>query len=122
MKETTEKKYSGFNRIIKSDALQALLNKKNEGAMEEFISDWKWIFGYSKKYKWAIAIYTLVGIVSSSLGIGASVLTKYVIVVIVNKKIDQLWLLAFLMIFSTVFSLIFSSVVSSTFKRPFFFS
>ena len=112
MKETTEKKYSGFNRIIKSDALQALLNKKNEGAMEEFLSDWKWIFGYSKKYQWAIVIYTLVGIISSSLGIGASVLTKYVIDVIVNKKIDQLWLLAFLMIFSTVFSLIFSSVVS----------
>ena len=112
MKETTEKKYSGFNRIIKSDALQALLNKKNEGAMEEFISDWKWIFGYSKKYQGAIAIYTLVGIVSSSLGIGAAVLTKYVIDVIVNKKIDQLWLLAFLMISSTMFSLIFSSVVS----------
>ena len=112
LKETTEKKYSSFNRIIKSDALQALLNKRSEGAMEEFISDWKWIFGYSKKYKWAIVIYTLVGIVSSSLGIGASVLTKYVIDVIVNKKIDQLWLLACLMIFSTVFSLIFSSVVS----------
>ena len=104
--------YTGFNRILKSTALQTLFDRAEDGSIKEFIDDWKWIFGYSKKYKWAIALYTVVGILSSTFGLGASVLTKYMIDIIVNRKINQVWLLAFLMIFSIIFSVIFSSIVS----------
>lgn len=104
--------YTGMNRLLKSQALQSMLNRIDDGSIREFIDDWKWIFGYSKKYQWAIVIYTVLGILSSTLGLGASVLTKYMIDIIVNRKISQLWLLAFLMIFSTLFSLVFSSVVN----------
>lgn len=107
-----EKKYFGLNRFLKSDALQEILDHKENGSVREFLDDWKWIFGYSKKYRWAIVIYTVVGIVSSTFGIGASILTKYIIDIILNRKIEQLWLLVFLMIFSTVFSILFSSLVS----------
>lgn len=106
------KTYTGFNRILKSTALQTLFDRAEDGSIKEFIDDWKWIFGYSKKYKWAIALYTVVGILSSTFGLGASVLTKYMIDIIVNRKINQVWLLAFLMIFSTIFSVVFSSIVS----------
>ena len=106
------KNYTGFNRLLKSNAIETLLHRANHGSIKEFIDDWKWIFSYSKNYKWAIAIYTILGILSSTLGIGASVLTKYMIDIIVNRKIDQVWLLAFLMIFSTIFSVVFSSLVS----------
>ena len=106
------KTYTGFNRILKSAALQTLFDRTEDGSIKEFIDDWKWIFGYSKKYKWAIALYTVVGILSSTFGLGASVLTKYMIDIIVNRKINQVWLLAFLMIFSTIFSVVFSSIVS----------
>ncbi len=116
MKETNDTKnkttYTGFNRLLKSSAIQTMLNRFSDGSIKEFVDDWKWIFGYSKKYKWAIAIYTVMGILSSTLGIGASVLTKYMIDIIVNRKVSQLWLLAFLMVFSTLFSLVFSSVVN----------
>ena len=115
MKKTQDTKnkitYTGINRLIRSHAIQMMLNRFSDGSIREFADDWKWIFGYSKKYKWAIAIYTVVGILSSTLGIGISVLTKYMIDIIVNRKVSQLWLLAFLMIFTTVFSLVFSSVV-----------
>lgn len=106
------KTYTGFNRILKSTALQTLFDRAEDGSIKEFIDDWKWIFGYSKKYKWAIALYTVVGILSSTFGLGASVLTKYMIDIIVNRRINQVWLLAFLMIFSTIFSVVFSSIVS----------
>ena len=106
------KTYTGFNRILKSAALQTLFDRTENGSIKEFIDDWKWIFGYSKKYKWAIALYTVVGILSSTFGLSASVLTKYMIDIIVNRKINQVWLLAFLMIFSTIFSVVFSSIVS----------
>ena len=43
--------YTGFNRILKSDAIQAFLNRKTDGSIRDFLNDWKWIFEYSKKYK-----------------------------------------------------------------------
>lgn len=114
-KEHSENKkieYTGLNRLLKSQALQSIKNRFSDGSIREFADDWKWIFAYSKKYKWAIGIYTVMGILSSTLGLGASVLTKYMIDIIVNRKTDQLWLLAFLMIFSTLFGLLFSSAVN----------
>ena len=44
------KTYTGFNRILKSTALQTLFDRAEDGSIKEFIDDWKWIFGYSKKY------------------------------------------------------------------------
>ena len=70
------KTYTGFNRILKSAALQTLFDRTENGSIKEFIDDWKWIFGYSKKYKWAITLYTVVGILSSTFGLGASVLPR----------------------------------------------
>lgn len=104
--------YTGFNRILKSDAIQAFLNQKADGSIRDFLDDWKWIFEYSKKYKWAILIYTVLGILSSTLGLGSAVVTKYIIDIIVNRNISQLWLLIFIMIFSSIFSIIFSSIYS----------
>lgn len=110
LKNQTE--YTGFNRLLKSEAVQSLKNQLDDGTFKEFFEDWKWIFGYSKKYRRAIVLYTVTGILSSSLSLGASVLTKYMIDIIVNRRVSRLWLLASLMVFSTLFSLVFSGVVS----------
>lgn len=110
MKEMS--KYTGFNKLLKSSSIQSILDKLNDGTFSTFIEDWKWIFSYSIKYKWAILFYLLLGIFSSTLSIGSSVASKYLIDIIVGKKLDQLWILIFLMVFSTVFSLVFSSLVS----------
>ncbi len=107
-----EQKYSGFNKILKSRFVQTLLDKLDDGTFSTFIDDWKWIFSYSKKYKFAILFYLFLGISSSTLSLGSSVVSKYMIDIIVGRKLNQLWLLAFVMIFSTVFSLVFSSLVS----------
>lgn len=116
MKNTQKEKktveYKGFNRILRSGTIHAMQTRMRDGSIGEFIEDWKWILNYSKKHKWAIVLYTVLGILSSTLGLGASVLTKYTIDIIVNRKTDQIWLLAFLMVFSTIFSLLFSAVVN----------
>lgn len=107
-----ESQYTGFNRILKSQFVQTLLNKLDDGTFATFLDDWKWIFSYSKKYKQAIVFYTLLGIFSSTLGLVSSVISKYMIDIIVGKKLSQLVFLAVMMIFSTVFGLTFSSLVS----------
>ena len=105
-------KFTGLNRFLKSESLQQLLNKIDDGTFSSFIDDWKWIFSYSKRYKKVIAFYLILGIFSSTLGLVSSVVSKHLIDIIVGKKLDQLWVLVFMMVFSTVFSLVFSSVIS----------
>ena len=105
-------RYSGINKLLKSQALQTLIEKWSDGSFEDFIEDWKWIFSYSKRYKKAIIFYTLLGIFSSTLSLGSSVVSKHMIDIIVGQQLDRLWILALIMISSTVFSLVFSSLVS----------
>ena len=108
MKNTSN--YTGINKLIHSDAIQKFLNSKQEGSLKQFLDDWKWIFEYSKKYKWAILIYTVFGILSTTLGLGSAVATKYIIDIIVNRSVSQLWVLVFIVVFSSIFSIVFSSV------------
>lgn len=105
-------KYTGINHFLKSEAIQSLLDRFGNGSIGEFVEDWRWIFGYSRKYKWIIVVYTVLGIISSTLGLSTAVLTKYMIDIVVNRKVGQVWILAFLMIFGSVFRLVFSSLVS----------
>ena len=111
MKEQKEN-FTGFNRFFQSRFLQALLNKREEGSIAEFIDDWKWILSYSRRHTKAIIFYTVLGILSSALSLGSSVISKYMIDIIVGKQISKLWLLAAIMLGSTVFSLVFSNLVS----------
>lgn len=112
-----KRKYTGINKLIKSDALQTFINKIYDGTFTEFIDDWKWIFSFSKKYRSIILLYTLVGIFASTLSLGAAWLSRVLINIIVGKEIDKVWLLLGSMIGMTLFSLVFSSVNSRIFTR-----
>lgn len=93
-------------------SLSTLHSKVKDGTFQEIIDDWKWIFGYSKRYKGVIAFYTILGIVSSTLGLVSSVASKYMIDIIVGYKTEKLGLLIAVMIGSAVFSLTISSFLS----------
>lgn len=104
--------YTRFNRILKSRAVQLLLDRMDDGTYREFLADWRWIFSFSANYKCSILIYTLMGIFSTSMGLVSSVVSKYLIDIITGYQINRLWVLVAAMIGSTVFSLVFSSLVS----------
>ena len=106
------REYSGFNKILKSRFVQTIINTIDDGTFSDFFNDWKWIFSFSRQYKWAIALYTLMGILSSTLGLVSAVASKYMIDIITTRQVSRLWQLALIMIASTVVSLLFSSLVS----------
>lgn len=94
------------------ESLDQLVKRWKDGTFSEIIDDWKWIFGYSARYKWAIVFYVVLGLCSTSLGLVSSVVSKYLIDIITGYKIEKLGLLAGLMVGSTVFSLVFNSVIN----------
>ena len=104
--------YTGLNRLLQSQFVQSLADKFRDGTFGTFLDDWKWIFSYSRRYKKAIIFYTIMGILSSTLTLGSSVVSKYMIDIIMGRELEKLWVLAVVMVSSTLFSLLFSSVVS----------
>lgn len=104
--------YSGFNKILRSVFVQTLLNKLDDGTFSDFFEDWKWIFSYSRKYTKVIIWYTIIGIISSTLGLVSSVASKYMIDIITGYQFEKLWLVAVIMVSSMVVSLLFTSLVN----------
>ena len=72
------------------ESLRILSERWKNGTFSEIIDDWKWIFGYSARYKGAIVFYTILGILSTSLGLVGSVAGKYLIDIITGYQIQKL--------------------------------
>lgn len=108
------KRYTGINRIFQSDAVQVMLDKWSDGTFKEFIGDWKWIFGFSKKYRWIVVFYTLIGIIGSTLSLGSAYVSRILINIIVDRQTDKLWILAASMVGMLVLSLVLSWEISFT--------
>jgi ABC-type bacteriocin/lantibiotic exporter with double-glycine peptidase domain len=83
-------------------ALRELRRRVKDGTFGEILDDWRWIFTYSKRYRWAIVFYTVLGIVSTTLGLISSLMAKYTLDIIVGQKTSKLWLLFIIMVGSAL--------------------
>lgn len=97
---------------VKIESLEILSSRIKDGTFREIIDDWKWIFSYSKKHIGSIVLYTVLGLLSTTMGVVSSVATKYVIDIITGYQVDKLAVLLAIMIGSTVFALAFRSLTS----------
>lgn len=93
------------------ETLSVLRQRWKDGTFSEIIDDWKWIFSYSRRYKGAIAFYTVLGVFGSTLGLVSSVAGKYMIDIITGDKVDKLPLMIAIMAGSALFSLLFSNLI-----------
>lgn len=98
--------------FLGSEALGTLLRQFKDGSIKETIEDWQWIFTYSKKYKWFIVYYLILGFLGSTLGMVSSIASKYLIDIITGYKSDKFGILLAIMIGSSVFSLVTNSLLS----------
>ena len=92
--------------------LHTLRQRVADGTFSEILADWRWIFSYSKRYKFAIVFYTLLGIFSTSFGLVASVAGKYAIDIITGYQTSKLGVMIAIMLGSALFSLAFSNIIS----------
>ena len=93
-------------------SLHELRLRLKDGTFSEILEDWRWIFTYSKRYKGAILFYMLLGILSTTFGLVASVASKYAIDIITGYQTSKLGIMLCIMIGSAVFSLAFSSIIN----------
>lgn len=103
-KNTNEKK-----RMRTFESVDILISRWKDGTFSEIIDDWKWILGYSARYKWAIVLYVFLGILSTSFGLISSVASKYLIDIITGYKMNKLGTLIAIMVGTTLFKLVFDN-------------
>lgn len=94
------------------ESLNILIKRWRDGTFSEIIDDWKWIFTYSARYKGVIVFYTILGIISTTLGLVSSVISKQLIDIITGYKTEQLPFLIAMILGSTVLSLVANSILS----------
>ena len=82
--------YTGWNRWLKSAMVERLKQSRKDGTFGTFFADWKWIFGYSRRYRRAVVFYILMGIASSTLSIVSSVAGKYLIDIVLQRNTGRL--------------------------------
>ena len=93
-------------------SLETLAARWKDGTFREIIDDWKWIFTYSARYKFAIVFYVFLGIFSTTMGLVSSVASKYLIDIITGYQTSKLAILIIVMVGSSVVSLALDSVLS----------
>ena len=75
--------------IWTSESITILISRWKDGTFYEIIDDWKWILGYSFRYKRAIVLYIFLGILSTTFGLVSSVASKYLIDIITGYQMNN---------------------------------
>lgn len=57
------------HKVLGSEALGILLGRWRDGTFSGIADDWRWIAGYTKRYRWAVALYIVLGVAESSLSL-----------------------------------------------------
>ena len=57
----------------------------NAALLRTMLREWKWIFGYIRKYKGTVLLYIFFGVLSSVMSVGVTVAGKYLIDAVITK-------------------------------------
>lgn len=98
--------------FYRSTSLQSIRDRIKSGTFREVLDDWKWILSYTRRYKKSVAIYTLIGILSTTFGIVSAIASKYTIDIITGYQIEKLPMLVIIMVSTLLISLGLNSVFS----------
>ena len=100
-----------------SFTVEELKKRRKDGTFREIFTDWKWIFSYSKRFKGAIVLYTVLGLISSTLALASSVAGKFLVDVVIGHKTEQLWLAALVMAGGALSSLAITNLIGRIRQR-----
>ena len=99
-------------KVLGSESLGILVGRWRGGTFTEILTDWKWILSYTRRYRRAVWAYTVLGVISSTLGLVSAVAGKYTIDIITGYDSSQLWFVILVMLLSALTGLLLRSVTS----------
>ena len=94
------------------ESIKIIINKWKDGTLRDIWEEWCWIYSYAKRYKKEIVFYIVLGLFGTVMGLGLSVVSKYMIYIVTGYDTSSLWIMIVATLGLNVFSLVFSSVNS----------
>ncbi len=94
------------------ESIMFFWKKWKNKAFGEVITEWKWILGYSKKYKKQIVFYIFLGIFGSIFSLLAAIASKQIVDIVTGYRTDKLLFMVILMVGMALFSLAFQSIIT----------
>lgn len=91
--------------------LQKLKEYLKKGFLRDILLQTRWIYGYAARYRRAIWVYILLGILATALGLGGSVASKYLIDAVTERKDDLILTIAALYAGLSVAQLLLTAVI-----------
>lgn len=74
--------------------------------------EWKWLLHYVSKYRFQVFLYVVIGLLSTAMGLGTSVASKYLIDSVVSHNSDTIFKSAVIAVTLGVTQIVVSAVVS----------
>ena len=108
----TENKNKTEQTLFGSAALGTLFHKWRDGTFRELLEDWRWILGFTRQYKWAVACCILLGVLSASFGLVSAVASKYTIDIITGYQTSKLSLVVLIMVASALVGILLRCLTS----------
>ena len=112
-----EKNFSGINKIFKIEFFEKIKSYIKDGTFRSVFEDWKWIFRYTKNNKNKILIYTLLGILSSTMALVYSYISRTLINVVTEKQTDKMVLIIAAYFFTAFFTITLKNIVNRYFCK-----
>ena len=82
-------------KVLGSESLGILLGRWRGGTFSEILTDWKWILSYTRRYRRAVWAYTVLGVISSTLGLVSAVASMgSAELMSVGAAVSSAWVLA----------------------------
>lgn len=98
--------------LLGSQALYLLLQRGKAGTLGELLEDWKWVFRYTGRYRWAVAAYGLLGLLGTGLGLLSALAGKFTIDAITGLETARLPMVIALFLAASFLSLGLSSLTA----------
>ena len=92
--------------------IKKIIVRIREGYLKEIYKETVWMYQYVKRYWFSICFYILAGVFSTVMGLGSSVVSKYLIDAVTGVRKDKILLFAVLIIGMTAAGIISNAVIS----------
>jgi len=92
--------------------IKKIIRKIKEGMLQEMWEETKWMYQYAKRYKAAILLYIILGVVGTGMGLGGSVASKYLIDAVTGVDKRNIGYIVFLIIAMAVLGVVIKAVSS----------
>ena len=97
--------------------VRKMIIKIKEGYLKEIYRETVWMYQYAKRYWMSICFYIFAGVFSTAMGLGSSVVSKYLIDAVTGVRKDRILLLAVLIICMTAAGIISNAIISQISAR-----